>query len=84
MNFAPQHDWDFYNEKVSAASRDQSDSRTPEERLEQYLDYYDTIHAAKKGLVNQMALNKARWQNKLKLREKMVQCFSAMDALNNG
>ena len=47
MSFAPYRDWDFYR---SVSSRDDVfRERTPEERLEIYADFFDTIVDAQRN-----------------------------------
>ena len=84
MTFAPKHDWNFYEQSVSAFDRNKAHSRTPEERFSIYEDYFDTLAEAKKGIGNLIAMKKDRLHEKIGLHERMVKAYLAMDKISLG
>ena len=84
VNFAPIHDWKYYAECVSRHGSAKPEMRTPEEKLKVYASYFNVIHQAKHGNVDQVALDRARWKAKLELREKMIHAFLEMDKRRDG
>ena len=84
MTFAPNHDWNFYDQSVSTFERNKAHLRTPEERFLIYEDYFDTLIEMKKGIGNQIAQRTDRWQSKIVLRERLINAYLAMDEINLG
>ena len=84
MNFAPDHDWKFYEESVTPLQRERIASLSEEQRFENYLDYFDTLRDAKLGLGDQAALDRVRWEEKLTLRAKLVQIYNVLEKSSGG
>lgn len=84
MTFAPKHDWNFYEQSVSTFDRNKAHSRTPEERLSVYEDYFDTLVEMKKEIGNQIAFTADRYQKKIVLRERLIKAYLAMDRISLG
>ncbi|MDZ4848234.1 MAG: hypothetical protein SGI77_02990 [Pirellulaceae bacterium] len=80
MTFAPKHDWTLYEEQVSPIEKERIAAQTDQKRFETYIDYFDTLREAKRGLVDREALDSANWKEKLAQREKLIKIFLAMDA----
>ncbi len=84
MDFAPKRDWKFYEQSISPTNAERTTALSPEERFEIYADYFDTLRLAKNGIVDQAALDRTRWIEKLAIRDKQVKYFHAMDVSKHG
>lgn len=84
MDFAPKRDWKFYEQSVAMNNAVRTATLSPEERFEIYANYFDTLRQAKQGIVDQDALDRNRWIEKLAMRDRQVKIFHAMDDLKHG
>jgi len=80
MSFAPQRDWNFYR---SVSSRDDAfRERSPEERLEIYADFFDTIAEARGCQPRSRTSDPRGSAEKLAIRRKSVVAFLVLDKWN--
>ena len=79
MDFAPQHDWQYYDSIVAKFENARDQAQTPEEKFERYASLYNLIHSAKPKRAPDHPLEIARWQEKLQLRRKMARIFRKLD-----
>ena len=91
MTFAPQQNWEIYDEAVRDAQemRKQAQNTQPtmEEKLSRYASYFDVLHQARRELQAGSNLNwgnaqELRWREKLVLRLRLLNIFRALDARN--
>lgn len=79
MPFAPNHDWEFYDQKLAAYHASRCQKLTPAEKFEIYDDYYSTLRESKTSLVDSETLRKNIWEEKLTIRKKLVAAYHALD-----
>lgn len=80
MRFAPQRDWDFY--RSIASQHDVSVERTPEERLQVYADFFNTVAHLRAHQPRSSAFDQNRWDEKLLVRRKVVAALQGMEKWN--
>jgi hypothetical protein len=84
MSFAPQHDWNYYDNVVESHETNRVSNLSPFERFQIYEDYFETLYKSKQGLVDREAMERLRWQEKQALRDKLVAAYQALDKVSRG
>ena len=80
MRFVPQRDWDFY--RSMASQYDVSIERTPEERLQVYADFFNTVVQLRAHKSRSSAFDRSRWEEKLLVRRRIVAALQGMEEGN--
>ncbi len=80
MTFVPQRDWDFY--RSIASQYDVPIERTPEERLQVYADFFNTIVQLRAQEPRSSAFDRSRWEEKLLVRRRIVASLQGMEKRN--
>jgi hypothetical protein len=79
---APQHDWSFYEAKTRAVDAEWNRALSISERFELYASLFNTIWNARENLQrDSQRLDDLRWQEKLAIRERMVEAFHKRDEI---
>ena len=95
MTFAPRQNWDVFNKaKLAHQARQQlesgsDDSTDMNAAFMRYADYFDTLRQARQELYRDSPwqlrdAEKARWEEKIALRTKLVALYQAMDRRRDG
>lgn len=79
MNFAPNRDWELYRSLVS--QHDVDPKRRPEERLQVYADFFNTI-VQLRVCQPRSRFDRSRWEDKLAVRRKTLVALLALDEWN--
>ena len=78
----PQHDWDAYRASTAESDAAWIRSLTLEERFSLYEGMFDLIWEARKGPGDWERLDQWSWEQKLALRNRMVEAFKELDKRN--
>ena len=84
MDFAPKQDWQKFEALVADYERQYPAEFTLEEKFEKYAALFNLLHSAKPKRSFEHPLEQQRWEEKLKLRQKMVAAFHAIDERKRG
>jgi len=75
MDFAPQHDWEAYEDAVSDHELKRLRAQTPEEKLKRYANLFDMLHALRPHRTWDHPAEMQRWKEKLEVRMRYVNAF---------
>jgi hypothetical protein len=79
---APQHDWSFYDAKTRASHAEWNRRMSITERFDLYVSLFNTIWNARQNLArDSKRLDDQRWQEKLAMRDRMVDAFHKLDEI---
>jgi hypothetical protein len=80
MVVVPQHDWDYYEDRVRESDSAWLRSLTLSERFSLYEDLFDILWTARRKMPGDWArLDQFHWEEKVDLRRRMVDAFSKLD-----
>jgi len=83
MFVAPQQNWKLYEAMTAESDAARQRSLTVQQKYELYCDMFNLMWAARSGPGNWERLDQWRWEEKLKLRRRMVEAFAKLDQLRN-
>lgn len=76
---APRQDWAFYDAAVRPHELERLGRMTPAEKFALYEDMFELVTAGRIGTEEWARLEEMRWQEKLRIRNKMVEAFRKLD-----
>jgi hypothetical protein len=80
MEFAPRHDWDFFEAKRRKAHAARLRAISDEQAWNLYVSMFDLATSQSASLPSRVAAS--RWNEKLATRRKLVAAFSKLDEFN--
>ena len=78
MSFAPQQDWELYRSLTEKLQQEYLRHLTVDQRFQLYQDMYRVVCDGR-DRDEWLRLEQRRWEQKLALRQRMVDAFSKMD-----
>jgi hypothetical protein len=79
MSDAPRQDWAAYEAAVRPHELERLRRMTPAEKFALYADMFELVTANRIGTDEWTRLDELRWQEKLRIRNKMVKAFRKLD-----
>jgi hypothetical protein len=76
---APQQDWAAYDAAVRPIELERLRRMTPAERFSVYASLHHLLTEGRMGTKDWEKMEAWRWQNKLRLRERMVRAYRKLD-----
>lgn len=83
MPFAPQQNWELYRTLTEQSHREYLRSLTTDERFRLYEDMYQIV-CTNRDPEEWRRLEQRGWEQKLALRKRMIEAFTAMDKRKSG